>query len=126
MSRAQKVVIFCGICFLILQMAFPPFHSTGDGKDTFWGYRFLPDSTTPRKRPTTGMARMPPNVNIDASLLFVQMVGSTLVFLGIFMLFHRGNEGARVAGRENAARSGSEQRSSHSEEFFDVGDDEKV
>lgn len=124
MSRGQKLVIFGWICFLLFQMAFPPFHSHGDGKDVFWGYSFLPSSMTPDDRWEPGRNSGRKSLTtIDARLLFVQMVGSTLVFLGLFVLLHRGNERVGSRGQEKHVHSGSGQSSKQSEEFFDVGDD---
>ncbi|WP_147431178.1 hypothetical protein [Thiocapsa rosea] len=102
-------------------MAYPPFHRISDGKDTLLGYKFLASSMTPSDRYDRSNDHY--IANIDANLLFVQMVGSTLVFLGFFMLLHPGNERDGSSGRGEPAHSGSGQSNKQSEEFFDVGDD---
>ncbi len=121
MSRGQKFVIFGWVCFLIFQMAYPPFHKISDGKDTLLGYKFLASSMTPSDRDDRGTSHY--FATIDADLLFVQMVGSTLVFLGLFMLLHSGKERVGSRGQEKPVHTGSGQSSKQSEEFFDVGDD---
>ena len=121
MSRGQKLVIFGWICFLILQMAFPPFHQVRDGNEILMGYKFLPSSMTPSDREKPDAALWA--TNIDGSLLLVQMFGSTLVFLGLFMLVYPGAEGAGATEREKPVNPGRAKGSKESEEFFDVGDD---